>query len=131
MNRTLALLPLLALVSGCTSIPPEAVEHATLYFPPQFKYIDEPRYCFSPAEREKALQTYRKKGADTLFELVIDSQGKVKKARLLRTHVDTIYHEDMENHARSFEFTKDTEGHRFRAFFFPTKYKHESTFEWI
>jgi hypothetical protein len=131
MKLTLATLFVLMTTLGCSTIPLEDVQNATLYFPPQVRYIDEPRFCFAAAERKKALEEYKADGADTLFELVIDSDGKVKRARLLKTHVDPKYHEQMEQHARLFEFTKDTQGDRFRAFYFPAKYRFDATFEWI
>ena len=118
--------------AGCIA-PPSAgeVAAATLYFPPEVRRIDEPRFCFSAAESERALQEYRNVGADTLFELVIDARGEVKKVRLLRTHVDRVYHQDMLDHARWFVFTPDLKNQGYRAFFLPMKYRFDATFEWI
>jgi len=132
IGTLLVLVSLLLASAGCTA-PPSAAEvaAATLYFPPEVRRIDEPRFCFSAAERERALQEYRSDGSDTLFECVIDDQGKVKKVRLLRTHVNRVYHQDMLNHARWFVFTPDLKGQGYRAFFLPMKYRFDATFEWI
>jgi hypothetical protein len=127
----LAMGSVLLLVSACKSAASaEAVAAATLYFPPNFKYVEEPRYSFSSAERQRALQEYREQGADTLFELVIDHQGRVMKARLLRTHVSEVYHDDMIHHALRMEFSPDANCQMYRAFYFPAKYSHTAEFEW-
>jgi hypothetical protein len=132
LMRNVIILVLLPLVlAGCATLAPADVAAATLYFPPQVKRIDEPRFCFSPVERERALQEYRQRGADTLFELVIDAQGKVKRARLVRTHVDREYRQSMVDHAYKFGFTADPQGQGYRAFYFPMKYSHETQFDWV
>ena len=110
---------------------PAEVAAATLYFPPQVKRIQEPRFCFDPAERERALQTYRELGADTLFELVVDQEGKVVKARVLRTDERRSYREDMLDHARRFRFTPDREVPGYRAFYYPARYGFDNEFEWL
>ena len=81
---------------------------------------DDTGYSFDNVERQKALRSYKDYG-DTLFELVIDREGRVKKARILRTHVKRHNHEFMLEHANDFRFTKDTED-RYRAFYYPTNY---------
>jgi len=86
--------------------PPE-VASAALYVPPRLKRIAEPRFCFTPAERARTLQAYRRDGADTLFELVADQRGEVQKARLIRSHVRREYHDEMKAHARRFVSTPD------------------------
>jgi hypothetical protein len=132
MLRALVVVGLLVVAATCTAPPSDAeIAAATLYFPPEYRCIDEERFCFSVAERERALQAYRQDGADTLFELVIDAQGRVKKARLLRTHVRREYHQDMVDHAYRFEFTSEAKCEGYRAFFFPIRYQFESTFEWV
>lgn len=102
-----------------------------LYFPPLFKYVEEPKYAFSAAERQRAIQEYRKYGADTLFELIVDHDGKVKRARLLRTQVRREYHQEMIEHVRRMSFTQDAENQKYRAFFFPTRYRLNAEFEWV
>ena len=62
---------------------------------------------------------------------MIDADGRVKKARLLRTHVRREYQQDMVDHAYTFGFTRDPACPGYRAGFFPIQYKYESTFEWI
>ena len=131
MKTPYVLVSLLVVLSACIAPSPEEVAAATLYFPPQFKRIAEPRFCFSSAERERALQGCREDGADTLFEIVIDAKGKVEKVRLIRTHVDPDYQQDMLDHANGFGFTPDATGSGYRAFFFPVKYHYQSEFEWI
>ena len=119
------------LLVGCTTPPTSAeVEAATVYFPPQVKYLDEPDWVFTSAERQRALRAYREQ-ADTLFELVIDGEGKVKRARLLRTDVRKEYHEDLVAHARHLGFTKDTDPGRYRAFYFPVDYRNNRDFRWV
>jgi len=121
--------PLAAL--GCTSVSASEVDSATLYFPPRFRYVDEPRSCFDPAERERALREYRERGADTLFEIVGGKDGTVRKARLLRTYVKPVDHPSLEDHARRLQFSPDSESEMYRAFYFPVRYRHDATFEWI
>lgn len=134
-NALILLAALLVVSAGCAASPTDAeVASATLFFPPHYRRIDEPRFCFSEAERQRALQEYRKQGADTLFELVIDARGAVKDVRLVRTHVDRHYHQDMLDHARWFAFSPDaadTAGTGYRAFFYPVKYRYDPSFEWI
>ncbi len=133
MKRTLALIATLTLLSSCETPPvdPVAVESAQVYFPPRFRYVAEPRYGFSPAERERALREATKLGVNTLFEFVIDSEGVVKKARLVRTDLWRNRHEAMENHARVMVFSKDPDKEMYRAFYFPMNYTYESEFEWV
>lgn len=130
MHRLWAPALLLAALAACTTVTPEDVAAATLWFPPQVKRLDEPRFVFTPAERRRAEQEYRHGGADTLFELVIDARGKVMRARLLRTHVAPEHHDDVLQHAYWFGFTPDPAGTGYRAFFLPMKYRYETTFEW-
>ena len=121
MKNWIPLVPLLLLIGACKStVTNEELESATLYFPPVVKYLDRPGYSFDNVERQKALRSYKDYG-DTLFELVIDREGRVKKARILRTHVKRHNHEFMLEHANDFRFTKDTED-RYRAFYYPTNY---------
>ena len=133
MKRMLALLAALSLLPGCTTPPvdPVAVENAEVYFPPRFQYVAEPRFCFSPAERERAIQESKRMGVDTLFEFVIDSEGVVKKARIVRTDLWRNRHEAMENHARVMVFSKDSNREMYRAFYFPTNYTYNIEFEWV
>lgn len=117
---------------SCTSpVTAEEVAAATLYFPPEVRRIDAPRFCFSLADRRKALDSYRETGADTLFEIVIDDRGEVVLSRLVRTHVRGVYHADLEAHAERFEFTSDGGSGEYRAFYFPVAYDHDTTFEWL
>lgn len=123
---------LLALLAACASASvSEEVRNATLYYPPQVRLVDEPRSCFTHAERQRALLELSRVDADTLFELIVDEEGKVVRARLLRTHVRREYHEQLEDHARAFEFTPEDCGGRYRAFFFPCRYRHDAGFEWV
>jgi hypothetical protein len=122
----------LALATSCEApVTAEELERATLYFPPQFKYVEEPRFCFTRAERERALKEYKQVGADTLFEVIIDNEGTVKKVRLLRTHVRKDYHDFMLEHARWFLFTEDPGSEMYRAFYYPIVYDFEAEFEWL
>lgn len=119
---------LLAIGSGCTAPPTDAeIEQAVLWFPENPKYVDEARFSFEPAERRKALRALDDLPADTLFELVVDAKGKVRKARLLKTWVDRIYRDDLVDHARRMQFSADPDDDRYRAFYFPTTYGFEST----
>jgi len=40
---------------------------------------------FTPAERRKALETYPKIGANTLFAFLLDHEGNIRRVDLLRT----------------------------------------------
>jgi hypothetical protein len=131
MKRALALIATGLLVSGSTSVDPAAVQNAEVYFPPLFRRVEKPRYCFSAAERERAVQESRRIGAETLFEPVVDREGKVEKARLVRTDQPKHRQEDILAHARVMVFSPDAESDRYRAFYFPTQYGYESTFEWL
>ena len=132
MKTTLIASTALALLFSCQSPVTEAqIQEAELYFPPKVKYLSEARFSFSTAERKKALLNYTKHGADTLFEFVIDRQGKVKKARLLKTRVKKVYHEDLEIHAEGMEFSEDDGPAPYRAFYYPTDYTFRPTFEWV
>lgn len=124
-------IPVSLLALACQGPSPEDVRDAVLYFPPQVRHVDAPRFCFLPAERERALQEYEEGGADTLFELVVDAEGQVRRARLVRTHVRDEYHEVMEEHARRFKFTPAPEDEGYRAFYLPMRYRLDSEFEWI
>lgn len=132
-NGLLVLVSLLALLPawGCTTPVSDAeIEAATLYFPPSFKVLTEPSWSFTAAERQRALREYKQQGADTLFEFVIDSEGRVERSRLLRTHVEPVYHEQMEVHARAMVFSKDDRAGLYRAFYFPASYRMNNRFEW-
>jgi hypothetical protein len=130
MKSALALIATL-LLSGCPSqVDPAAVREAEVFFPPRFRYVEKPRYCFSAAERERALQEYRAVGADTLFEFVIDGEGKVMQARIVRTDQPRHRHEDIVAHARVMVFSPDAESDLYRAFYFPAQYTYKSEFEW-
>lgn len=122
----------LAPSSACrASASPEEVARATLFFPPVFKYVDELRWSFSDAERLRALQEYIRKGADTLFEVVIDADGKVRRMRIVRTPVDEIYHEFVLEYARGWEFSPDERRDSYRAFYYPVEYRFRAQFEWL
>jgi hypothetical protein len=132
VKRALALLASVLLVSACqTPLDPEAVRNAELYVPPRFKYVEKPVYCFTPEERERALQEHRKLGSNTLFEFVIDSQGEVRKVRFVQTYQPAHRHEDILAHARMMVFSPDAESGRFRAFYFPAKYSYNTEFQWL
>ena len=131
MKVHLLLISVLSLATSCASAVSEDVLRAKLYFPPEVKYVEEPSFSFSSAERKKALLEYRDHGADTLFELIIDAEGKVVRSRLIRTNVDPVYHQDLEDHAAHFEFTSDADGSMYRAFYYPVDYRHRTTFEWL
>ena len=131
MGKALALIASAVLFCGCETIDPVAIENAQVYFPPLFKVVDEPRFCFEPAERERALQEYRELEANTLFELVIDRAGQVKQARIVTTRHPEHRRADMLAHARRMVFSEDPESSRYRAFYLPMQYGYESEFEWI
>jgi hypothetical protein len=132
VKRALALIASILLVSGCQSpLDPDAVRNAELYFPPRFKYVEKPVYCFTAEERERALQEHRQIGSDTLFEFVVDSQGQVRKVRLVQTYQPSHRHEDILAHARSMVFSPDAESDRYRAFYFAAKYAYNSEFQWV
>jgi hypothetical protein len=128
--KTLIFVATAWLTTGCTSVDPTAVDSAEVFFPPRFRYVGEPRFCFSSAERERARRESKEMGADTLFELVIDEAGKVRKARLVTTRQPEHRHEDMVAHAYRLVFTEVSVSGLYRAFFFPTRYAYESKFDW-
>ena len=131
MNYSLSLIATLLLSPGCVSpLDPAAVQAAEVYFPPRFKYVAEPQYCFSPAECKHALLECAKRKADTLFEFVVDSDGKVKKARLVKTQQPSDHEEVMLEHARVMVFSADAESKLYRCFYFPVKYTYSSDFKW-
>lgn len=122
----------LVLGSGCkASASPEEVAEAVLFFPPVYRSVEEPTFSFTDAERMKALQEYRRQGADTLFELIVDPQGKVRKARIVKTWVKPIYHDIVLEHALALEFSPQVDTEFFRAFYYPLEYRFQSTFEWL
>ena len=132
----LAVLAMLSLIQGCPApavapIDPVAVASAEVYFPPKFEYVQQPAFCFSPAERERALQECKKMGANTLFEFVVDNGGKVRQARVVKTSLWSDRVEAMESHARMMVFSADPRNDRYRAFYYPVNYTYESTFEWM
>ncbi len=132
MKRALALIASVLLVSSCQApLDADAVRNAELYFPPRFKYVEKPVYCFTAEERERALQEHRKTGSNTLFEFVVDRQGQVMKVRFVQTYQPSHRHEDILAHARTMVFSPDTESQRYRAFYFPTKYAYSAEFQWI
>jgi hypothetical protein len=126
--------PILALVllTGCrAAATPEEIAAATLFFPPVFKYVEEPRVDFSDAERLRALEECKRQGGDTLFEWIIDADGVVRRARSVRTWVDEIYHDVVLEHARRFEFSGSEQREMYRAFDYPLEYRFQSRFEWL
>ena len=129
MKLALSLLSALLLFTSCIA-PPESFDGVTLYFAPAMKYVDEPRFSFTDQERRYALQEYRTDGSNTLFEFVIDSQGKVKKSRVVKTSVKREYRDTLENHARGMVFSKDSESDRYRAFYYRVDYDFNANFEW-
>jgi len=132
MLKLHALVSLAVLSLGCHSPVTQAeLDAAELYFFPDFKYVDEPRFEFSAAERRLALDSYRDRGADTLFAFVIDRRGRVVQSRLLRTTVRSEYHESMKEHAEKLGFSEDDGERAYRSFYFPTRYRYNATFEWL
>jgi hypothetical protein len=132
VKRALALIASVLLVSSCqTPLDPDAVRNAELYFPPKFKYVEKPKYCFTAEERERALQEHRMLGSNSLFEFVIDSQGQVMKARIVQTFQPAHRHEDILAHIRSMVFSADASSPLYRAFYVSTKYRYETEFQWL
>ena len=130
--KLVLVLATLGVVLGCVAPPsPAEVAAATLYVPPKVRLIDEPGYCFTSAERERALQEARQQDCNTVFELVIDAAGQVKKARVIRTQVRKEFHQDLVEHARHLEFSADPRGEGYRAFFLPMRLRYDASFEWI
>lgn len=118
--------------AGCTSAPTaEEIEAATLFFPPTYRRLEAPRWCFSEAERRKALDTYWDAGADTLFELVVDAEGVPARVRIVRTKIEGIYHERVFEIARAFRFAPDERGSGYRAFYYPVDMNFQPTFQWL
>lgn len=124
-------LALLLLASCQVAVTDAELRSAPLYFPPNFKFVAEPRPAFTAAERQRALLEAKAQGVDTLFELVIDSEGRVRRARLLRTHHPARHHEFLLEHARGFEFAPDARSALYRAFYYPTNYELNVSFEWL
>lgn len=122
---------LIGICAGCPTIKMSDLEGVTLYYPPKIKFISEPRYPFTENERNLALLSLKHAKADTLFEIIIDNEGKVVKARVLKTRVRKNYIEDLESHARRFKFTKDPGEQQYRAFYYPVKYRYNSEVEWM
>jgi hypothetical protein len=132
VKTALALLSTVLLSAGCKShLDPDAVRSADLYFPPRYKYVEKPVYCFSAEERERALQEYRTLGSNTLFEFVIDSEGLVRKVRFVQTYEPSHRQQDILAHARAMVFSPDAESDKFRAFYYPVKYDFKSEFQWL
>jgi hypothetical protein len=124
--------PALLVLASCQAAVSDAeLRSAPLYFPPNFKYVAEPRPGFTAAERQRALLEAKAQGVDTVFELVIDSEGRVRRARLLRTHHPARHHELLLEHARGFEFEQDAQSELYRAFYYPTNYELNLSFEWL
>ena len=124
----------LALVAGAgcrASATPEEVAAATLFFPPIYRHLEEPRWCFSDAERLKALDVYRERGADSLFELIVDAEGVPKRVRIVRTPIEEIYHDRVFEIARAWRFSPDKRGAGYRAFYCPVDLNFQPTFEWL
>ena len=124
-------LTLLCLTSGCITVTSYDLKNTELYYPPNVKYIDQKRFAFSMAERMLAIKKLHEADADTLFELIIDREGNVVKGRLIKTHVRECYHEDVENHAMILKFTPQKTAKPYRTFYYPVKYRYNSTFEWM
>jgi len=120
------------LLMSCQTASSAKIEDAILYYLPQCRHIDSARYSFTSAERQKAIQSMSQAGADTLFELIIDGEGRVKRARLIRTKTLSCYREDMERHAMIMKFTPDHSSEMpYRTFYMPARYRYNSTFEWM
>ncbi|MEM1451414.1 MAG: hypothetical protein AAGI22_20025 [Planctomycetota bacterium] len=132
MRTLTALLPLLLSTVDCAiTATDEEIAAATLYVPPNFKYLDKARFSFSVAERERALQAFERSDADTLFEFVVDPQGNVERVRIVKTHVRRDYQPGMVDNARFWTFGADPTSERFRAFFVFMEYSVNPEFEWI
>lgn len=116
---------------GCRSTVSDAeLQAATLYFSPTVKIVEGPKINFTQAEREKALKAYKGIGANALFALVVDDEGRVLRARLLRTKERKEYHEGMLEHIRSIVFAPSSKEDFYRCFYYPINYKLDASFEW-
>src|SRR5262245_24825244 len=104
---------------------------AGLYIFPKYKYVTEPRFCFSAENRQRALDTYRDLGANTLYELIVDRRGKVNRCRLIKTSIRREYEEDVEARGFHFEFNEDKKTKLYRAFYYPVDYDYKVEFEWL
>ena len=104
---------------------------ARLYVFPQFKYVAEPRFCFSSDDRQRALDASRDLGADTLYELIVESDGTVKRCDLIKTDIRPDYHEDVEARGLHFKFNEDRKTKLYRAFYYPVKFDYKVEFEWL
>jgi len=118
-------------MSSCITVESYNPETTMPYYPPRYKIIEEKRFSFSYSERRKALESLNGVDADTLFELIIDRKGNVVKARLLRTHVRSYYHDDLETHAKRFKFSPKNTEKPYRTFYYPVKYRYNASFEWM
>ena len=106
------------------------LQAANLYFSPTVKFAEEPKISFTQAEREKALKAYKSIGANTLFALVVDYEGRVLRSRLLRTKERKEYHEGMLEHIRSVVFAPSSKEDLYRCFYYPINYDLDASFEW-
>lgn len=121
------------LLGACQSVQvtEEELAAAELWFFPHSKYVSTPRIEFTPAERLKALQTYRSIGANTLFAFLVDHNGDIRRVDLLRTTERRIYREEMLATARTMRFNGDPREGLFRCVFYPARWNVNRSFEWL
>jgi hypothetical protein len=120
------------LAVGCRSGPtPQEIEEATLFVPPVYKRVERARWCFSDAERSKALAEHTRRGANSLLEVLIDDSGQIVRLRVVRTQVQEIYHDIVLEHVGSMKFSADPTVAGHRAFYLPLDYDFSARFEWL
>lgn len=114
-----------------TQVSEAEVAAAELWFFPNNKYVSSPRIEFTPAERIKALESYRSLGANTLFAFLIDPEGNVRRVQLLRTSERRVYREEMIATARTMRFNVDPREDLYRCVFYPARWNVNRSFEWL
>ena len=86
---------------------------------PNYRYIDTPKWSHSGKERKIAYQALNDSTGEILFEVIIDSLGKVVKARDVRSKsVDDHTIKVVESNLRNSGFTSDPINEtRYRTFY--------------
>ncbi|MHC4378246.1 MAG: hypothetical protein ACYS26_16720 [Planctomycetota bacterium] len=84
-----------------------------------------------PAERIKALESYRSLGANTLFAFLIAPDGEIRRVQLLRTNERWDFREEMLATAHTMRFNADPREDLYRCAFQPARWNMNRSFEWL
>lgn len=122
---------LLISITGCVSLVDE-IERADDFLYPRFKYVAEPGFAMTNAERLKASAKSRNLRAEILYEMVVNHEGRIVKIRTVRSWADDDEDGSITHRfsliVRNYLFEPDSAEDRYRTFFYPLDLEVEMEF---